>query len=279
MEGSMEWKNWRSSRVPPSALLQDEDWSMGPIARRRLVEDQDTILELTGKLQELQNETNCMNDSRDFQDAESIRSRNSHVVSQSVSFPSHPIPGGMLSRSIGLLSRRKGPPSIWDTNGISGNIFCKSSCVLFRTVSASIASIEFFEQRASPFVHSWEKWKATTKSGSEMPVWTVSQKFSHLQWRRLFKELWGRPTTTADFRPPFWQVHHASHVCLLEDKVQDRGMYLFTTSYGSCALDQRSADASFSGWLKKFVLNTRNSHAEFWSNRCEDCFSTDQNHP
>ena len=33
-------------------------------ARRKLVEDQDTILELTGKLQELQNEINCMNDSR-----------------------------------------------------------------------------------------------------------------------------------------------------------------------------------------------------------------------
>ena len=28
------------------------------IARRRLVEDQDTILELTGKIQELQNEIN-----------------------------------------------------------------------------------------------------------------------------------------------------------------------------------------------------------------------------
>ena len=39
------------------------------IARRRLVEDQDTILELTGKIQELQNEINCMNDSKDFQDA------------------------------------------------------------------------------------------------------------------------------------------------------------------------------------------------------------------
>ena len=36
------------------------------IARRRLVEDQDTILELTAKIQELQNEINCMNDSRDF---------------------------------------------------------------------------------------------------------------------------------------------------------------------------------------------------------------------
>ena len=46
------------------------------IARRRLVEDQDTILELTGKKQELQNEINCMNDSKDFQDAESTRSGN-----------------------------------------------------------------------------------------------------------------------------------------------------------------------------------------------------------
>ena len=36
------------------------------IARRKLVEDRDTILELTGKIQELQNEINCMNDSRDF---------------------------------------------------------------------------------------------------------------------------------------------------------------------------------------------------------------------
>ena len=43
------------------------------IARRRLVEDRGTILELTGKIKELQNETNCINDSRDFQDAESVR--------------------------------------------------------------------------------------------------------------------------------------------------------------------------------------------------------------
>ena len=51
------------------------------IARRRLVEDQDTILELIGKIQELQNEINCMSDSKEFQDAESIRSGNSHVTS------------------------------------------------------------------------------------------------------------------------------------------------------------------------------------------------------
>ena len=63
-----------------------------------------------------------MNDSRDFQDAESVRSGNSHVTSRLVSFPPHPIPGEMLSRSIGMPSRKDGPPSIWDTHGISGNV-------------------------------------------------------------------------------------------------------------------------------------------------------------
>ena len=33
---------------------------------------------------------------------------------------------------------------------------------------------------------------------------------------------------------------YTSNLCLLEDKVQDRGMYLFTISYGSDAMDQGS---------------------------------------
>ena len=113
------------------------------VARRRLVEDRDTISELTGKIQDLQNEINCMNDSKDFQDAESVRSGHSHVASQSVSFPPHPVPGGMQSRSIGMPSRRDGPPSIWDTHGLSGNVFCKSSRVFFSTLPAGIESMEF----------------------------------------------------------------------------------------------------------------------------------------
>ena len=60
------------------------------ISRRRLIEDRDTILELTAKIRELQNEVNCMNDSRDFKDAESVRSGQSHVTSQPVFFPLHP---------------------------------------------------------------------------------------------------------------------------------------------------------------------------------------------
>ena len=177
------------------------------IARRRFVEDQDTILEHTGKIQELQNEIKCMNDSRDFQDAESVRSGHSHVTSQPVSFPPHPIPGGMLSRSIGMPSRKDGPPSIFDTHGISGNVFA----------GPVVSSAALYPQELNP----WSSVISQPVRSSMAEKRTVSQKFSHLQWRRLFKELWGRPTTTADFRSSFRQIPHTINVCLLEDEIQD----------------------------------------------------------
>ena len=90
------------------------------IARRKLIEDQNTILGLSGRVQELQKEVNCMSD---CQDAESVRSGNSHVTSRPVSFTPHPIPGGMLRQSFVSPSRREGPPSIWDAQGILGNVF------------------------------------------------------------------------------------------------------------------------------------------------------------
>ena len=58
-----------------------------------------------------------------FQNAESVRSGQSHVTSQPVSFLPHPDPGGILSRSLGMPSRNDRPPDIWDTHGILGNVF------------------------------------------------------------------------------------------------------------------------------------------------------------
>ena len=72
-----------------------------------------------------QNEVNCMNDSRDFQDAEAVRSGNSHVTNQPMLFPKHPFPEGMLRPSFVSPRCKEGPPSIWDTHGISGNVFRK----------------------------------------------------------------------------------------------------------------------------------------------------------
>ena len=97
------------------------------IARPKLIEDQNTIMESTGRVQELQNEVNCMNDSKDFQDAEPVRSGNSHVTSRPVSFPPHPIPEGMLRPSFVSPRRKEGPPCIWDTHGIPANPHASSS--------------------------------------------------------------------------------------------------------------------------------------------------------
>ena len=58
------------------------------------------FMELSGRLQELQNEVNCMNDSRDFRDAESICSGNSHVTSPPGLFPRHPPFEGLLKPSL-----------------------------------------------------------------------------------------------------------------------------------------------------------------------------------
>ena len=124
-------------------LKRFEGSTFDEFSRRRSIENQNTIL--TAKIQELQNETNCMNDSRDFQDAESVRSGLSHVASQPVFFPLHPDPGGMLSRFIGMPSRRDGPPDIWDTHGISANVFVNPSASSSATLSSwtRIQSVDF----------------------------------------------------------------------------------------------------------------------------------------
>ena len=60
-------------------LKRVQEFGVDEFSRRRLIENQDTIHELTARVQELQNEVNCMNDSRDFTEAESARSELSHV--------------------------------------------------------------------------------------------------------------------------------------------------------------------------------------------------------
>ena len=73
-----------------------------------------------------------MVDSRVFKDAESVCSGQSHVPSQPALLPPYRDPGGMLSR-------KDKPPDIWDTHGISGNVFVN---VFFITLSRRIQSLD-----------------------------------------------------------------------------------------------------------------------------------------
>ena len=196
------------------------------IARRRLVEDQDTILELTGKIQELQNEINCMNDSRDFQDAESVRSGQSHVTSQPATLTPYPIPGGMLSRSLGMPSRREGPPSIWDTHVILGNVFA------IPVVSST-----------APYPQELNPWS----SGISEPIHSsTAEKNQPKIQSSLVRETLQRITeqTTNDCKfQIFISTNSPHHQRLLVGRKNSRLRYVLVHKfYGSCALDQRSGD-------------------------------------
>ena len=104
-------------------LQKFQNSAFDEFTQKKFIEDQKTIMELSGRLQELQNEVNFMNDSKDFMDAESTCSGNPHVTSPPGLFPRHPPFEGMLRPSFISQRQDEEPPNIWDTSGISGNVF------------------------------------------------------------------------------------------------------------------------------------------------------------
>ena len=174
-------QNWDRREAHEKSLNEMEEWkrfqgsTFDTNAKRKLVEDQETVLELTCKIQDSQNEINCVNDSRDFQDAESVRSGHSHVTSQPVFFPPHPVPGGILTRPKGMPSRKDGPPSIWDTHSISGNVFANPAA----------SSSAPFPQELNPWSsHISEQIHSSQpgKNDNQTPV-----QDQRCQWGRFFK--------------------------------------------------------------------------------------------
>ena len=214
------WKNYGNFRVLPSIQK----------ARRKFIEDQNTILELSGRVQELQNEVNCMNDSKDFQDAESIRSGNSHVTSRPVSFPPHPIPEGLLRPSFVSPSRREGPPSIWDTHGISGHVFADP-------VASSSA----------PYPQELHQWNSSIEEPLHSSTVEKSERQEQVQDQRCQSGPSAKNSvipSEGDSLKNYGADQQRLQISDLHiDKFPtpaDRGMYLFTIPYGSYALDQRS---------------------------------------
>ena len=239
-KASVKWRIWSDFKAQHSTQFRGKKWG----------EDRDTILELTGNIQELQNEINCMNDSRDFQDAESVSSGHSLVASQPVSFRPHPVPGWMLSRSLGLPSRSDGQPSILDTHGISGNVFANptaSSSAPYPQELNPWSSI--ISEHTSPHVMSENQTPLRIRDASQS--WP-SARNSVLPSEGDFSKKYGADQQRLQISDPHFDKFPTppTFACW----IQDWGMYLFTISYGSYAVDQRSGDGWFSGRIKIFVI-------------------------
>ena len=192
----------------------------------------------------------------------------------------HPDPAGMLSHSLGLPSRREGPPSIWDTHGMSGKRFCKSRCVFISTISPRIASMEFIDRRAAPFVHSGEKVKGKNK----IKIWDASlgrqpkiqpssveetlQRImgadqQRLQILDLHFDKFPTPATFA-----CWKVRFKTEVCTCSQFPTEAMQWIKEVELVD-SVDELRTSSSIRGI----------SNAEFWSTWCEDCFSIEPNHP
>ena len=196
----MRWKNWRESKNYESMIFEEEG----------LIENQDTINELTARFHELQKEVYCMNDSRFL----GCRVSSQWTVTRSQS-----------TFVISILSWSR---MIANSQGME--TFLQIHERLLRHFLQENSILDFLRK-----THLYLQVR-------EDPLHVVNFKFQTQSWIRdrhpeihsiLRREdsqrnYGAKPTTTADFRPSFWQILFASNVRLLEDKIQDRGMHLIT---------------------------------------------------
>ena len=169
-------------------LKQFQSSTFDTIARRRLVEDQDTILGLSVRIQELQNEIDCMSDSKEFQDAESIRSGISHVTRRPVSFPPHRIPEGMLSLSVECRAAEKGRQAFgthMEYRETFVNPDASSSAPYPQELNQWSSSIE--EPLNSSTVEKSEK--QTQDQDLRCQSGPSARRFSHLQWEETLQRI------------------------------------------------------------------------------------------
>ena len=141
-----------------------------------------------------------------------------------------------------MLSRNNKPPDSWDTHGISGNFFVNPPASSSSPYPGGFNScISNVTEDTSPHVTSERQNPDTAldprcQSGpSARNSFDPSEgRFSkdygadqqRLQIPDLHFDKFPTPTTFA-----CWEI-----------RFRNRGMYLFTISYGSCAVDQRSGD-------------------------------------
>ena len=222
-------------------LKKFQNSTFDEFTRQKFIEDQKTFMELSGRLQELQNEVNCMNDSKDFYDAESMRSGNSHVTSPPGLFPRHPPFEGMLKPAFISQRQDEEPPNIWDTSGTSGNVFAHPHA-----------------SSSAPYPQGLDStWKKTIEEPIHMSTAEKSGRPERDPDLRCQSGLSAKDSVIfsgGDYSKNYGADQQRLQIsdlhfdkfptpamfCLLEDKIQDRGMYLFTMSYGSDAMDQRS---------------------------------------
>ena len=147
----------------------------------------------------------------------------------------------MLRHSFVTPSRREGQPSIWDTHGKSVNVFVNPDAS-----SSALCPQELHQWNSSceePLHSSTVEKSERQEQDQDLRCQSgPSAKDSVILSGGDSSNNYGADQQRLQISDLHFDKPYTSYVCLLEDKVQDRGMYLFTIPYGSYAMDQRSGD-------------------------------------
>ena len=111
------------------------------LARRKLIEDQNTILELSGRVQELQNEVCYLNDSMDFQDAETVRSGKFPRYQSTSVIPTSSDIGRDVEAFFRIAAPQRRAAKHLGHTWYIGKRFCKSTCIFISSLSSRIESM------------------------------------------------------------------------------------------------------------------------------------------
>ena len=187
-------------------------------------ESQKTIMNLSGRLQELQNEVNLMNDSKDFMDAESTCSGNPHVTSTPGLFPKHPPFEGLLKPAFISQRQDEEPPNIWDTSGISGNVLANPQASSSAPYSQELNSSK------------WNPWRETT----EEPI------------HKSIAEKSGRPKPDSDLRCQSGPSARNSVLFSGGDSSKNYGADQQRLQISDLHFDKFPTPATFSCWKIRF---------------------------
>ena len=229
-------------------LQKFQNSTFDEFTKQKFIEDQKIIMELSGRLQELQNEVNCMNDSKDFQDAESIRSGNSHVTSPPGLFPKHPPFEGLLKPSFISQRQTEEPPNIWDTSGISGNVLAHP-----QTSSSAPYPQELNSSK-------WNTWRKTTEEPIHMSIAEKS----------------GRPKQDSDLRCQSGPSAKNSVIFSGGDYSKNYGADQQRLQISDLHFDKFPTPATFACWKIRFKTEVCPTEAMQWIKEVELVDSVDE---
>ena len=193
-------ENYENSKVQPS---------FDTIARRKFIEDQITVVELSGRVQELQNEVNCSNDSQDFSTC-GISSQWKVPRYQSTSvFPTSSGTWRDVEAFFRIAAPQRKTAKHVGHTWFFGKRFCKSRCIF---ISSFISRIESNAIRPSKSCSMYLQ-RRKVEDQNEIKIRDASLDRQVKIQSSLVEETLQRI------------MEAAIDTYLLEDKIQDRGLY------------------------------------------------------